>query len=135
MRGVFAVALTVVMVVGLAGCAKREPTPPPAQAGAPAAQGGKTGGGSPPPADSPLAKVQVGMSNREVEKILGPPTSENNYVTGKAFVPWYFGRDRARVGYFYKGMGRVVFMAGGGYSHSLTVQRVEYDPNEPGHPR
>ena len=30
-----------------------------------------------PPASSPLAKVEVGMTPREVENLLGPPTDEN----------------------------------------------------------
>ena len=87
---------------------------------------------TPPPAKSPLAKVQPGMSPREVEKLLGPPTSEHAYITGKTFIPWYFGRDRDRVAYFYKGMGRVVFQGGGGTSRDHTVHHVEYDPTESG---
>ena len=30
------------------------------------------------------------------------------YVTGKAFIPFYFAPDRARRAYFYRGLGRVV---------------------------
>jgi hypothetical protein len=75
------------------------------------------------------------MSPREVEAILGPPNDENAYVTGKAFIPWYFGRDRWRRAYFYKGMGRVVFAGSGGWNQSAHVDRVEYDPKEPGHAR
>jgi hypothetical protein len=88
-----------------------------------------------PPADSPLAKVQIGMSPREVENLLGPPTDENQYVTGKAFIPFYFGEDRWRRAYFYRGLGRVVFAGGGGFSMNASVERVEYDPTEPGRAR
>jgi hypothetical protein len=87
----------------------------------------------PPPPSSPLSKVQVGMSQQEVENLLGRPTDENEYVTGKAFIPFYFGPDRTRVGYFYRGMGRVVFAGGKGFSRNWHVERVEYDPNETGH--
>ena len=114
--------LVVVVAFGLAACAKREPEPPPPPKVAAA-----------PPAKSKLAKVQLGMSPREVEAILGPPTDENAYVTGKAFIPWYFGRDRWRRAYFYKGVGRVVFAGSGGWSQSAHVDRVEYDPHESGH--
>ena len=111
--------------IGLGACAHEEPKPEPArQVSVP-----------PPPAKSRLAKVEIGMSPREVEAILGPPTDENAYVTGKAFIPYYFGRDRWRRAYFYKGMGRVVFAGSGGWSQSARVDRVEYDPNEPGHAR
>jgi hypothetical protein len=75
------------------------------------------------------------MSVRDVEQILGPPNDENAYVTGKAFIPWYFGPDRSRRAYFYKGLGRVVFAGSGGFSATWHVNRVEYDPSEPGRAR
>lgn len=113
--------LVVALAVGLAACARKEPAPE-----APARQV------APPPANSPLAKVQVGMNPREVEAILGPPNDENAYVTGKAFIPFYYGRDRSRRAYFYKGLGRVVFAGAGGFGQSWKVSRIEYDPNEDG---
>lgn len=126
------VVLVVVLAVGLVACAARErPAPAAPAAAAPAPAGGATA----PPADSPLAKVQVGMSDREVENLLGPPTDENEYISGKAFVPFYYGPDRTRRAFFYKGMGRVVFAGGGGFSRNWHVSRVEYDPNEPGRAR
>jgi hypothetical protein len=120
--------VVLLMTVGLTACAKREPEPAPVSA--PPARTA-----APPPAKSKLAKVQVGMSPREVENILGPPTDESAYVTGKAFIPFYYGKDRWRRAYFYKGVGRVVFAGSGGFSQNAHVERVEYDPNEPGHPR
>jgi len=122
MRRVVVAVLAGLLVVA---CAKQGPQP----------QQAATPRYSPPPASSPLAKVQVGMTQREVQNILGPPTDENAYITGKAFIPWYFGRDRHRIAYFYKGMGRVVFAGGGGFSTIGRVSRVEYDPNEPGRAR
>ncbi len=64
------------------------------------------------------------MTPREVGNLLGPPTDENQYIAGKAFIPLYFG-----------GLGRVVFAGGGGFSMNAHVERVEYDPNEPGRAR
>jgi hypothetical protein len=75
------------------------------------------------------------MSVNDVESILGRPNDQNAYVTGKAFIPFYFGPDRAREAYFYRGLGRVVFAGSGGFSVSWHVERVEYDPNEPGRAR
>jgi hypothetical protein len=124
MRLAIRLVLVTAVAAGLAGCARRAAAPAePARAAVAA------------PADSPLAKVQVGMSEREVQNLLGPPTDENAYITGKAFIPWYFGRDRHRIAYFYRGMGRVVFAGGGGFSRTGKVSRVEYDPNEPGRAR
>jgi hypothetical protein len=115
---------TMVAMLALVACAHREPEPAaPMHASAP------------PPAGSKLAKVQTGMSAREVENILGPPTSENAYITGKAFIPFFYGQDRWRRAYFYKGVGRVVFAGGGGFSQDARVSRVEYDPAEPGKAR
>jgi hypothetical protein len=113
------------LMVGLGACAHRSPE---------AAHQGRAVG-TPPPPNSPLAKVQVGMSPREVEVILGPPNDENSYMTGKAFIPYFYGRDRWRRAYFYKGMGRVVFAGSGGFSASAHVSRVDYDPNEIGRAR
>jgi len=114
------------MVMGLgAGCAKRAAGP--SGSAAPAAATS-----APVPANSPLAKVKVGMSEQDVRTILGPPTQENEYVSGKAFIPFYYGPDRSRRAYFYKGMGRVVFSGGSGFNRTGTVSRVEYDPAESG---
>jgi len=122
---------TVIVTVGvssalaLIGCARRSPQPP-AQQPPPAV--------TTVPSDSKLARVRPGMSPEEVEKILGEPTSRNAYVTGKAFIPFYYGPDQARTGWFYKGLGRVVFETGGGFRGTLRVQRVEHDPDEDGQP-
>jgi hypothetical protein len=117
--------IVLLATAGLPGCAHRNPDQ---------AESGRAATAA-PPANSPLAKVQVGMSVRDVEQILGPPNDENAYVTGKAFIPWYFGPDRSRRAYFYKGLGRVVFAGSGGFSATWHVNRVEYDPSEPGRAR
>jgi hypothetical protein len=116
-------AVVLLGVVGLGGCARKGPEP---------AVTAKPAASAPVPADSPLAKVTVGMSEQEVRAILGPPTQENEYLTGKMFIPWYFGPDRSRRAYFYKGMGRVVFSGGSGFNRTGKVSRVEYDPAEAG---
>lgn len=84
-------------------------------------------------ASSPLAKVQLGMSKKQVKNLIGSPSDENSYSTGKAWIPFYYGNDARRTTYYYKGMGRVVFadgnIFGGGNSE---VTRVDYDPTESG---
>jgi len=126
MRRIVGVMLVGVMALGVAGCAKKSPAPASTGTSANAATT------APPPAGSPLAKVQVGMDEQEVRDLLGPPTQENEYVTGKAFIPWYYGPDRSRRAYFYKGKGRVVFSGGSGFNRTGKVSRVEYDPAETG---
>lgn len=88
----------------------------------------------PPPEGSPLSKVKIGMTTQDVMNVLGAPTSQTNYTTGKTFIPFYFGTDARRASYFYKGMGRVVFATGNafGAGGEGEVIRVEYDPAETG---
>ena len=65
---------------------------------------------------------------------VGPPTDSHGYITGKAFIPYYYGDDTARVQWHYKGLGRVLFSTGS-WGQYAGVARVEYDPSEPGYYR
>jgi hypothetical protein len=88
----------------------------------------------PIPASSPLAQITLGMTFKAVRGLLGPPTDETSYPTGKAFIPFYFSDDARRAEWYYKGMGRVTFAAGnvfGGRSEGDVI-RIEYDPSEIG---
>jgi hypothetical protein len=118
-------ALLVLAMVG--GCATQSTSPRPQAAPAPAAM--------PPPAGSKLAGIREGMTPEQVQKIAGTPASIKPYITGKAFIPWYFGPDRQRTAYYYKGQGRVIFSGEGGFGTDSHVLRVEYDPSDPGAPR
>jgi outer membrane protein assembly factor BamE (lipoprotein component of BamABCDE complex) len=80
-----------------------------------------------PPADSVLIKIKKGMSADDVLSILGPPTSSNNYQTGKGWLPFYYGPDTSRSDFIYSGRGRVVF-SHNRYSGELKVIRITYDP-------
>lgn len=86
-----------------------------------------------PPPGSPLAKIKLGMNKKQVKDLIGQPTDENSYATGKAWIPWYFGNDARRTSYYYKGMGRVVFADGNVFGGgSSEVVRIDYDPKETG---
>lgn len=98
-----------------------------------AAPAGATAEGVPPPPNSPLAKVQLGMGKKQVRDLLGSPTDENSYATGKAWIPFYFGNDARRTCWYYKGLGRVVFADGNVFGGGGTeVIRTDYDPTESG---
>jgi hypothetical protein len=128
MRRMVGLALSALVVLAAAGgCAQRSPRPA-SSAPTPAAA-------TPPPAGSKLAGITNGMRPEEVQKIAGAPTTIRPYITGKAFIPWYFGPDRTRTAYYYKGQGRVVFSGDGGLGTNSTVLQVEYDPSDPGAPR
>jgi hypothetical protein len=81
------------------------------------------------PSDSPLAKIELGMSDEEVRSILGSPDDSNAYMTGKQFIPFYYGPDTRRTDWLYRGQGRVVFSRNA-YSGGLKVIRVLYDPDD-----
>jgi len=59
-----------------------------------------------------FGKVQIGMSLKQVTDIIGQPTDSGAYMTGKAWIPFYFGGDRTRFEMVYKNQGRLVFSGG-----------------------
>ena len=74
-----------------------------------------------------------GMTEPQVTAILGVPDDSNAYITGKAFIPFYYGPDQSRFACYYKGKGRVIFSGGNQWGAGRgKVVRVEYDPSEDG---
>ncbi|MDM0019534.1 hypothetical protein [Variovorax saccharolyticus] len=67
--------------------------------------------GNPAP-NTKFTQLQIGMSLKQVTDIAGQPTDSGAYVTGKAFIPFYFGGDRTRIELAYKGQGRLIFAGG-----------------------
>ncbi|MGK6310428.1 hypothetical protein [Variovorax sp. DT-64] len=87
-----------------------------------------------PAANSKFTKLQIGMPVRQVTDLAGPPTDQGAYITGKAWIPFYFGADRHRFEMTYKGQGRLIFAGGGmgdfGSGHLIWII---HNPNEPGY--
>lgn len=69
--------------------------------------------GKPASANSPFTKLTIGMGMKQVTDLVGQPTDQGAYVTGKAWIPFYFGSDRYRHELVYKGQGRLIFAGGG----------------------
>jgi hypothetical protein len=65
-----------------------------------------------PARDSKFTKLRIGMPMRQVTDLIGQPTDQGAYITGKAFIPFYFGSDRHRHEMVYKGQGRLIFAGG-----------------------
>ena len=84
------------------------------------------------PADSPLAKIREGMSKAEMLSLLGPPTDQDTSITGKAFIPFYFGGDATATRMHYRGLGRVYVSGHGTFGGGEKVLKIEYDPQEIG---
>ena len=89
-----------------------------------------------PPADQPFGKLRIGMSYDEVIAIVGKPSSESSWCTGKQHIPFYFGNDKGRAQAIFKGMGKLEFNASVTLlpfrickgSTPLDLVYVEYDP-------
>jgi hypothetical protein len=58
---------------------------------------------------SPFRKLEIGMSQTQVNDLIGMPKECGSYITGKAFIPFHFGSDNARTECNYKGAGRLIF--------------------------
>ena len=83
-----------------------------------------------------FSKLQIGMGQRQAMDIAGAPTDQGAYVTGKAFIPWYFGADKHRYEMVYKGMGRLIFASGGGWGYDSSggnLVWIIHNANEPGY--
>jgi hypothetical protein len=131
MGRLFTIAMCGVLLVGVGGCARRSPED--REAKREAKREAEASKYPPPPSSSPMAKIQPGMRENEVMKILGPPDDSKAYITGKAFIPWYYGPDATRFAAYYKSKGRVIFEGGNAWGAGRgRVVRVEYDPSEDG---
>jgi hypothetical protein len=75
-----------------------------------------------PAANSRFVRLKIGMSQQQVFEAIGQPSDQGAYITGKAFIPFYFGSDRSRWEMVYKGQGRLIFsnQAGFGSGYYLT---------------
>jgi len=113
----FLFATLAVCLASLPACSQKEPAEP----AAPEVT-------RPIPASSPLAKVQVGMTDIDVRKAIGEPTTSRSYMTGKAWMPFYYGGDTSRMAWVYAGEGEVVFTRNR-YTGGLKVVRVDYNPD------
>lgn len=69
-----------------------------------------------PAAGSKFTSLKIGMSMAQVTNQIGQPTDQGAYITGKAWIPFYFGSDRHRYELVYKGQGRLIFAGGAGFS-------------------
>jgi hypothetical protein len=65
-----------------------------------------------PAPNSKFTQLQIGMGMKQATDIAGPPTDQGAYMTGKAWIPFYFGSDRHRFELVYKGQGRLIFAGG-----------------------
>ena len=63
------------------------------------------------------------MGMKQVTDMVGQPTDQGSYATGKDWIPFYFGSDTYRTELVYKGQGRLIFAGGsiGNYSSGNLI--------------
>ncbi len=88
--------------------------------------------GKPAPG-SKFSQLQIGMSAKQVTDIVGQPTDQGSYVTGKAFIPFFFGSDRFRHELVYKGWGRLIFAGSAGFDSNAHLIWVINSARETGY--
>jgi len=88
--------------------------------------------GKPAPG-SKFTKLKIGMSLKQVTDIAGQPTDQGAHITGKAFIPFYFGSDRYRYETVYKGMGRLIFAGAAGFDSNAHLIWIIHSANEAGY--
>lgn len=87
-----------------------------------------------PAANSKFNKLQIGMSAKQVTDLAGEPSDQGRYLTGKAFIPWYFGSDKYRHEMVYKGTGRLIFASPAGFDFSTSnLVWIIHNANEGGY--
>jgi hypothetical protein len=80
-----------------------------------------------------FTRVQIGMSAKQVMDIVGPPTDQGAYITGKAWIPFYFGSDRYRHELAYKGQGRLIFAGSSGFDSNSHLIWIIHNANDSGY--
>lgn len=88
-----------------------------------------------PAANSSFNKLKIGMSMQQVINTIGQPSDQGAYVTGKAWIPFYFGDDQHRIEAVYKGKGRLIFAGGSMYTGNMgsgTLIWIIHNANEAG---
>jgi hypothetical protein len=111
--------------------AKATPAAKPVAAAAPA----PAAEAAPAPKKVDFSIIREGMSQQEVDALIGQPTAQTQRLTGKQWQPFNFGaKDLQRLYYLYKGVGRIEFSMKSGYEGVFRVIKVSPDPAETGYP-
>lgn len=85
--------------------------------------------GPDPAPGSKFAKVKLNMSRRQVENLIGPPDDETGHITGKAFIPFFFGGDTHRTEALYKGEGQLTYAPRNLGAEPNQLVKMEVNPN------
>jgi hypothetical protein len=84
-----------------------------------------------PTPGSPFSKLKIGMSRRQVEQLIGFPDHTSSHITGKQFIPFYFGGDTRRTEASYKGQGILTYDNNSRFGSTDTLLIITVDTNTP----
>ncbi len=84
---------------------------------------------------SRFARLHIGMSQRQAEDIVGRGNDSGSHITGKQFIPFYFGGDQYRVVSYYKGEGQLEFAPRDFMGQANTLLKIVNNPAETGYAR
>lgn len=88
--------------------------------------------GKPAPG-SKFGQLKIGMTAKQAMDIVGQPTDQGTYLTGKAWIPFYFGSDRYRYEMAYKGQGRLIFAGSAGFDFNSHLIWIIHAANDTGY--
>jgi hypothetical protein len=80
-----------------------------------------------------FTQLKIGMSLKQVVDLVGAPTDQGSYMTGKAWIPFNFGSDRYRHEVVYKGQGRLIFAGAAGFDSSAHLIWIIHSAAELGY--
>ncbi|MHB1320021.1 MAG: hypothetical protein ACYCY0_00425 [Acidithiobacillus ferrivorans] len=84
-----------------------------------------------PAPGTPFSKLKIGMSRRQVEQLIGFPDHTSSHITGKQFIPFYFGGDTRRTEASYKGQGVLTYDNNSQFGSTDTLLIITVDTNTP----
>jgi hypothetical protein len=85
-----------------------------------------------PAANSKFARLQIGMTMKEVNSLIGTPNDLTRHETGKRWIPFYYGNDAQRMQALYQGEGCLTYTGGnvfGGGGNELIRISVDRSGN------
>jgi hypothetical protein len=84
-------------------------------------------------AGSPFNRLTIGMGPKEVADLIGQPTDRGSHVTGKAWIPFYYGGGGVESIHHYKGVGRLIFANSSRFSSTMGLIQIDHDAKERGY--
>jgi hypothetical protein len=82
--------------------------------------------------DSKFGRLEIGMTLKQVENLIGRPDKTDSRITGKQYQPLYYGGDTLRTEAFYKDEGQLTFSNINPDSAADTLIRIMVYPNTTG---